>query len=84
MNKEDYANKELFEPWFGEVIFDGDVAGFITISEPKVIIFVSELDNYPTLGGVLLSEKDEVGKITLFPPDNKIEDIIKVVRDGGE
>ena len=28
-------NKELFEPWFGEVFFDGTVAGFITISEPK-------------------------------------------------
>lgn len=50
-------DKELFEPWFGEVVFDGTVAGFITIYEPKVIIFVSEIGNYPTYGGVLLSEK---------------------------
>lgn len=55
-------DKELFEPWFGEVFFDGIVAGFITISEPKVIIFVSEIGNCPTYGGVLLSEKDKVGK----------------------
>lgn len=76
--------KELFEPWFGEVFFDGTVAGFITISEPKVIIFVSEIDNYPTYGGVLLSEKDKVGKTTLFPPDNKIEEIIETVRSDRE
>lgn len=67
-------DKELFEPWFGEVFFDGTVAGFITISEPKVIIY----------GGVLLSEKDKVGKIILFPPDNKIENIVETVRNGGE
>lgn len=72
-------DKELFEPWFGEVFFDGTVAGFITISEPKVIIFVSEIGNCPTYGGVLLSEKDKVGKIILFPPDNKIENIVETV-----
>ena len=77
-------DKELFEPQFGEVFFDGTVAGFITISEPKVIIFVSEIGNYPTYGGVLLSEKDKVGKIILFPPDNKIENIVETVRNGGE
>ncbi len=77
-------DKELFEPWFGEVFFDGTVAGFITISEPKVIIFVSEIGNCPTYGGVLLSEKDKVGKTTLFPPDNKIENIVETVRNGGE
>lgn len=77
-------DKELFEPWFGEVFFDGTVAGFITIYEPKVIIFVSEIGNYPTYGGVLLSEKDKVGKIILFPPDNKIENIVETVRNGGE
>lgn len=77
-------DKELFEPWFGEVFFDGTVAGFITISEPKVIIFVSEIGNYPTYGGVLLSEKDKVGKTTLFPPDNKIEEIIETARSDRE
>lgn len=77
-------DKELFEPWFGEVFFDGVVAGFITISEPKVIIFVSEIGNCPTYGGVLLSEKDKVGKIILFHPDNKIENIVETVRNGGE
>jgi len=81
-------DKELFEPWFGEVFFDGTVAGFITIYEPKVIIFVSEIGNYQigraTYGGVLLSEKDKVGKTTLFPPDNKIEEIIETVRSDRE
>ena len=77
-------DKELFEPWFGEVFFDGTVAGFITISEPKVIIFVSELDNCTTYGGVLLSEKDKVGKTTLFSPDTKIEEIIETVRSDRE
>ena len=77
-------DKELFEPWFGEVFFDGTVAGFITISEPKVIIFVSELDNCTTYGGVLLSEKDKVGKTTLFSTDTKIEEIIETVRSDRE
>lgn len=77
-------DKELFEPWFGEVFFDGTVAGFITISEPKVIIFVSEINNCPTYGGVLLSEKDKVGKITLFSTDTKIEEIIETVRSDRE
>lgn len=76
--------KELFEPWFGEVFFDGAVAGFITISEPKVIVFVSEIGNCPTYGGVLLSEKDKVGKTTLFSPDTKIEEIIETVRSDRE
>lgn len=76
--------KELFEPWFGEVFFDGAVAGFITISEPKVIVFVSEISNCPTYGGVLLSEKDKVGKTTLFSPDTKIEEIIETVRSDRE
>lgn len=76
--------KELFEPWFGEVFFDGAVAGFITISEPKVIVFVSEIGNCPTYGGVLLSEKDKVGKTTLFSPDTKIEEIIEIVRSDRE
>ena len=77
-------DKELFEPWFGEVIFDGTVAGFITISEPKVIIFVSEINNCLTYGGVLLSEKDKVRKTTLFSPDTKIEEIIETVRSDRE
>lgn len=76
--------KELFEQWFGEVFFDGTVAGFITISEPKVIIFVSEIGNYPTYGGVLFSEKDKEGKTTLFSPDTKIEEIIETVRSDRE
>ena len=76
-------NKELFEPWFGSIYNEGDVAGFITISEPKVVVFVTEIDVYTLWGGVLLSEKDEEGKVTVFPPDNKIEDIVKTVRDGG-
>lgn len=67
-----------------EKFFDSIVAGFITISESKVIIFVSELDNCTTYGGVLFSEKDKVGKITLFPPDNKIEEIIETVRSDRE
>lgn len=50
----------------------------------KLIIFVSEIGNCPTYGGVLLSEKDKVGKIILFPPDNKIENIVETVRNGGE
>lgn len=77
-------DKELFELWFGEVFFDGTVAGFITISEPKVIIFVSEINNCPTYGGVLLSEKDKVGKTTLFSTDTKIEEIIETVRSDRE
>lgn len=76
--------KELFEQWFGEVFFDGTVAGFITISEPKVIIFVSEIGNCPTYGGVLLSEKDKEGKTTLFSSDTKIEEIIETVRSDRE
>lgn len=56
----------------------------LLLSEPKVIIFVSEIGNCPTYGGVLLSEKDKVGKIILFPPDNKIENIVETVRNGGE
>ena len=76
--------KELFEPWFGEVFFDGTVAGFITISEPKVIIFVSKIGKCPTYDGVLLSEKDKEGKTTLFSPDNKIEEIIETVRSDRE
>ena len=50
----------------------------------KVIIFVSEIGNCPTYGGVLLSEKDKVGKTILFPPDNKIEEIIETVRSDRE